>query len=333
MVKKVSMIIPCFNVPLTALDRMMRSVFNQNYSNIEIIMVNDGSTDDTLGRLKKWEMLFNERGFITKIFSKINGGIASAINVGLSHFTGDFVCFPDADDILSPEYVSRMISSLEKEPATDWARCFADVVDGNSMEECLGFFEYPDPLDQLRSNKDFIDYLLQRIEATVCVVMVRSCFFRKCIPSLTLNENFGPQEWQILLPLSFYGKCCHVPEVLYTRVKYPSSHFHRGISSFENYERHTELDRESQMKTLRDLPINNLELCYDMANLGYLMPLRMRFEKENSRVCASELHKLCKKYLENPPEIENLIKKHYFLFYINALGRYFDNYIDKSSIV
>jgi len=80
---KVSIIIPVYNAE-KYLEECIESALNQTYPDIEIIAVNDGSTDNSLGILKKYE------GKI-KIISKENGGVASALNAGINAMTGGVV--------------------------------------------------------------------------------------------------------------------------------------------------------------------------------------------------------------------------------------------------
>ena len=106
MIKKtVSVVIPVYNVERYLRESLL-SVMNQDYKELEIIVVNDGSTDSSL-EILEYLALKDSR---VKIFSKTNGGLASARNYGLQHSSGDFILFFDSDDLL----VSNAISTLMK---------------------------------------------------------------------------------------------------------------------------------------------------------------------------------------------------------------------------
>ena len=106
MIKKtVSVVIPVYNVERYLRESLL-SVMNQDYKELEIIVVNDGSTDSSL-EILEYLALKDSR---VKIFSKANGGLASARNYGLQHSSGDFILFFDSDDLL----VSNAISTLMK---------------------------------------------------------------------------------------------------------------------------------------------------------------------------------------------------------------------------
>lgn len=93
----VSVIIPAYNAEKTIL-RTLESVFNQTYRSIEVIIVDDGSNDNTLNLLKEIKKTKQNSKISIKIISKKNGGVSSARNVGLRHATGNFIAFLDSDD-------------------------------------------------------------------------------------------------------------------------------------------------------------------------------------------------------------------------------------------
>src|SRR2546428_1497219 len=97
---KVSIIIPVYNAE-KYLDKCINSAINQTYPDIEIIAVNDGSTDRSLDILKKYSDKI-------KIISKENGGLASARNAGFKGARGEWIKPLDADDILYPNAVEEL---------------------------------------------------------------------------------------------------------------------------------------------------------------------------------------------------------------------------------
>lgn len=104
---KVSVIIPCFNSQ-NHLEECVSSVLNQKYCNIEIILVNDGSKDNTSNICRK----LSEQNSCITFLEQENSGVSSARNLGLSVATGEFICFVDSDDFVSKEYVSILVSEM-----------------------------------------------------------------------------------------------------------------------------------------------------------------------------------------------------------------------------
>lgn len=111
----VSVIIPVFNVQ-RYLSEALDSVIHQTYEKLEIIVINDGSTDDS-GKICEEYAAKEER--ITVIHQE-NKGLSSARNVGLNIMTGDVVAFLDADDAYHPMFVSKMLEAM--------IHCNADIV-------------------------------------------------------------------------------------------------------------------------------------------------------------------------------------------------------------
>ena len=105
----ISVIIPVYNVE-KYLPRCLDSIINNTYKNLEIICIDDGSTDGSLKILLGYEKKDNR----IKIITKKNGGLSSARNAGLEECTGEFVAFVDSDDWVHKEYFSVLINIQRK---------------------------------------------------------------------------------------------------------------------------------------------------------------------------------------------------------------------------
>ena len=103
----VSIIIPVYNVE-PYLKECVDSLVAQTYKNIELIFVDDGSTDESSKIIDEYAARDNR----IKVIHKTNGGQASARNVGLDNATGDYYMFVDSDDFVTEDYVSFMIKAL-----------------------------------------------------------------------------------------------------------------------------------------------------------------------------------------------------------------------------
>lgn len=110
--QKVSIIVPIFN-SIENVQRALESIKQQTYANLEIIMVDDGSTD---GSSRVCES-FQEKDERFVFIKKENGGVADARNVGIAAATGSVIMFVDSDDYIEKEAVSIAINTMEKESA------------------------------------------------------------------------------------------------------------------------------------------------------------------------------------------------------------------------
>lgn len=102
--KKLSIIIPVYNGEKT-IEKCIESIVNNNYKNIEIIVVNDGSNDRTLEILKE----IQKKETRLKIVSQKNSGVSSARNLGIDNSTGDYIYFMDADDYLESNCLDNIM--------------------------------------------------------------------------------------------------------------------------------------------------------------------------------------------------------------------------------
>lgn len=137
---EVSIIVPVYNVE-KYLSFCLDSLVNQTFKDIEIICVNDGSTDNST------EVLEHYAGFDKriKIINKENGGLSSARNAGLDAATAKYIAFVDSDDFVSHFLVERAYNFVQKKNA-DFAAFGFDYVVGNSLKLYESGFSFPKSL-------------------------------------------------------------------------------------------------------------------------------------------------------------------------------------------
>lgn len=115
--EKISLIIPAYNEG-NYIEKCLKSIISQTYQNLEIIIVNDGSTDNTLEVVNS----FAKRDDRIRVFSKNNGGVSSARNFGLDQSTGNLIGFVDPDDFID-EQIYQKLQSLLSQYDADIACC------------------------------------------------------------------------------------------------------------------------------------------------------------------------------------------------------------------
>lgn len=115
--KKVSIIVPVYNIALY-LDECVSSLAGQTHRDLEILLIDDGSTDGSGARCDCWA----EADQRIRVIHKPNGGAAAARNAGLDAATGDYICFVDSDDAVEPDYAAHLVQTLEQAHA-DAATC------------------------------------------------------------------------------------------------------------------------------------------------------------------------------------------------------------------
>ena len=115
----ISVIIPIYKAE-KYLDRCVKSIVNQTYCNLEIILVDDGSPDRCPAICDEWEKVDNR----IQVIHKENEGVSMARNTGLTYADGEFISFIDADDWVAPEFIETLYDALNENNA-EVAECGA----------------------------------------------------------------------------------------------------------------------------------------------------------------------------------------------------------------
>lgn len=229
----VSVVIVTYNKADT-LRAAVESVLSQTYSDFEILIVDDGSTDQTA------EVA---RGFGPKVryLPKENGGTGSARNLGIAHALGQYTAFLDGDDLWLPQKLEIQMAAFEREPDLLGVQCSAYCVDNQlkvtEVRRC-------DP-----SQDTLLDFLLfHNLPAFSSAVMVRTEVFQSI-------GGFGEDlvilsDWDMACRLARAGKMRSVPDCLVLYRHYPSNqsrdvgiHIESGVRSLIRFFSDSTLDR------------------------------------------------------------------------------------------
>lgn len=126
---KVSVIIPIYNAE-KYIEKNLNHILNQTYKNIEIILVDDGSIDESTKICKKLER-DNDK---IKLFCKKNGGPSSARNFGLNNCSGELVFFCDSDDYIDPAAIENLVELYKKDSSRLFGLSIKNVVNNKIVE-------------------------------------------------------------------------------------------------------------------------------------------------------------------------------------------------------
>ena len=107
--EKISIIIPVYNTE-NYIEKCIDSIIKQTYSNIEIFLINDGSTDNSLNICKKYEII-DKRINVIDIKNK---GVSNARNIGLNLCKGNYITFIDSDDFVEKDYIKTMYNKIKE---------------------------------------------------------------------------------------------------------------------------------------------------------------------------------------------------------------------------
>jgi glycosyltransferase involved in cell wall biosynthesis len=179
-----TIIVPVYNIK-EYLPRCVKSITDQTYRNLEVILVDDGSTDGT-GELCDVLATQDER---IRVFHKENGGSSSARNLGISKANGQYFGFVDSDDYISPEMYERLVSGIGVNGA-QIVQIGRDEV--NEKGDKLPNICEPPIQDEFISSKEFLkELLMHRGDCSYCTKLVdRALFEKNKFPIGALNEDF-----------------------------------------------------------------------------------------------------------------------------------------------
>ena len=183
----VSVIVPVYNQKYY-LDACLKSIANQTYSNIEVIIVNDGSTDNTLSRAQKWV----DKDPRFKMINKKNEGTSFARRDGYLNATGKYITFIDNDDMLTANAVETMVRLIEEHDV--------DLVMGSVIRK-LGPFMRKQvygtfPVNEVvRTPRLFDDYYNGYFANTVFLVTIWARLYKKSVVDKAFQETelFSPE--------------------------------------------------------------------------------------------------------------------------------------------
>lgn len=185
-----SVIIPCYNVEKYILSTI-ESVLNQNYNDLELILVNDGSTDSTLSILNKF---INRTNVI--IIDKPNGGVSSARNTGIEVSSGEYLMFLDGDDCLKPNLFRDVSLFFKKNGFIDMISYGYEIINIDKNITINSSKKYD---KKIVLGTELLNlYLIKEIKQCMCSFLVKRELVTK--QKILFNEktyNGEDQEFQI----------------------------------------------------------------------------------------------------------------------------------------
>ena len=200
----VSVIIPSYNHALLIEDTLY-SIFSQTYRPIEVLVIDDGSVDDTFNIVKRWEEKNSDDSefHFSYIYQK-NKGAPSARNLGLIRSHGEFIQFIDSDDILAPEKFKIAVDVMSKDKNISFVYSLREDMDGITKKRT-----------SWKANLADLEHNLSPAEVAVNSVCTALPVFKREIIYYTgpWNEELScHQDWEYFSRISFISnKAVHIP--------------------------------------------------------------------------------------------------------------------------
>ena len=226
----VSVIIPCYNGE-KYIDRCIDSIINQTYKNLQIIIVNDGSTDNSEMNILKRKDDITSLGIEFDYIKKENGGVGSAVNTALKYVKRKYITLLDIDDYIMPESIELKVKFLEAHDDYSIVRTNGYYVNEYDIYNTSNLFVTS------KSEKEEVYIFNSLLEGNTNnwagSYMVRSNELFNFYPDRNIYESKSGQNLQILMPLSYNGKAGFIdkPLMKYIRQDTSLSQVNKGIES------------------------------------------------------------------------------------------------------
>lgn len=278
------------------LDRMISSVLNQSYPQIEFILVDDGSTDRTAEIAESYRGRFAQRGYEYHIVHTKHKSASAAINCGLPLVKGEYLIWPDGDDVLEPDSVKKRVDFLESHPEYSCVRSLMYYFDGDgnsiSPYENMGDPEKEDLFFDILEGKTFVCcgcYMLRSEE-------LFSIYPQRHIPEYSVGQNF-----QMLLPFMYRHLCPTLSEKLYGVCRHQGNHSGQILTDAEERQKYRDfellIDEISSICKINNFLEKRKLLCWKLERRKELAKRQGRGLDE--KIASAELFLLGKSRLHN----------------------------------
>lgn len=257
----VSVLTPCYN-GAKLIHRLLNSILQQDYPNIEMIVVNDGSTDESKDVIEGYIEPFLKKGYVLTYIYQENGGQSVAINNGLKMVKGEYLIWPDCDDWYNtPSAISTFVTELCKLPE-DYAevRCIPTYVDEISFrQKTNSYFKA-----KLFNTNQFLNCLFSdNFLWGAGNYMLRMSAFDKVNPNREIytQKNAG-QNWQMHLPILYSYKVHTLKTSLHCVLVRHNSHSRGQYKSYKQQLDKVKSYEDTVVETIKrinEIPVDEKE--------------------------------------------------------------------------
>lgn len=251
---RVSILTPMYNTE-KYVHRLLDSVLAQDYPDIEMVVVDDGSTDGSAAVVQAYAPRFAARGYELRYVYQANAGQSAATQNGLQQITGAYLAWPDSDDFYaSDRAISKMVDALEAAPEEfQLVRTQVQYVEDGTFR--LLRVKGEDAQEE-EAPSLFEDCLFAQNGFYYCAgsYLIRTKVLKALTGFAIYTEKNAGQNWQLLLPILYKYRCKTILEPLYTVVERASSHSRGQYSGFTPSLVKIDAYHRTQWETLLRIP-------------------------------------------------------------------------------
>lgn len=256
----ISIIVPVYKVE-PYLDRCVQSIVDQTYTNLEIILVDDGSPDTCPAMCDAWA----EKDSRIKVIHKENGGLSDARNAGMAVATGEYMGFVDSDDWLEPEMYKQLLDAMVA-TGSDIASCGARRIwlDGRPAQELLAVnrdcvLEWADAMEALITARGLVQTVWNKLYKSS---IMKDVLF---LPGIIHEDEFW--SWKVIARAK---RVVTVKESFYNYLQRENSIMGAGFSEKSLLVVQAKIERQSYIEeTMPELKdIGRTDMIYTCMHLG-----------------------------------------------------------------
>ena len=266
----VSILTPCYNSE-HYVERYLNSILKQVYDNIQLIVVNDGSTDSTEKIVLSYMRKFEERGYTLTYVYQENKGLGGAINTSLKYIEGEYFTWCDSDNFYTDDYVKECVDFFENNNHCSILRCDGYIVNENDINTVIAKMSHGK--QYLYCEDLFVNMLLEKNFHFGCA-MIRTNSFDEVNPKREIYESREGQNWQLLLPVLYKYKAYYIDK--------PMFYFVYRADSVSNITKRQDL--KSRLKQVEEYEaiiiqsLNSIEMS-DLERERYFRLLKIKYSK------------------------------------------------------
>lgn len=309
----VSIIMPCFNGE-KFLERTFKCYLEQTYKKFEIFFIDDGSSDSTKNICEKYKELFEKQNIKFYYYFQENKGQAAAINSILKKINGEFLTWPDSDDLITKDSINERVNFFNESNNSKYGFVRNAVEIRNfETEKKIGEFRIKNEKEKIFED---ILYDTANIFWAPVSYMVKVNSFKEVNPKMEIYESRGGQNIQMLLPIAYKSKCGYIDKILSIYYVRKKSHSREKFSSMENLLENADIHKDILLETLKEMGVER-EYKENVDNFINLKKWNIAY-KYNEKKLEKKYFRLLlnKNALSNFEKIKYFVKSNMVLNYI-----------------
>lgn len=299
---KVSILVPVYNVE-KYIEECIESLINQTYENLEIILVDDGSTDNSGIICDKYA----EKDSRIKVIHQENQGLATVRNVSVAAATGDYIGFVDSDDFVSPDMYSDMMS-IAQENEADIVMCNLGYVDQNG-NEIPNVRSAKLISERILTGRQFVTELCKEYNSTY-VVTVDKLYRRSLFEGIRYPDGRINEDEAVIHRITHKcSKIVFTPKAYYFYRQQPSSIMNNSVSAKRFDSIYADIDRLTLLKE-NNYDFDTVMDCMLFMYNDFVTTLKaIDLSAPTSKPIAKKIHKIVKPYIKELIKWDGTTKK------------------------